>query len=166
MGILTTIGSAIGCTFGSRGPSGALLKVRYSPGYGDMIGAAYSTVLLKDSEGKWIMEVNEREDHSSPTHVTTYSVSEEDAASFEAFIREKRIYDLQNRKDSDEFITDYSPWGWRMEFANPDPDKKLPEYVDIRQYKKYSNSDLELINALREKFNSLKGQMISQRDEK
>ena len=163
MGILTALGSLFGC--GSKGPAGVLKSVRFSPGYSDMLGAARSTVLKKDADDKWIIEENAREDHSSPTHVTVYAVSEENVAAFEAFIRDKKVYDLPNRKDSDDFVTDYSPWGWRLEYTDPDSSKKTWEYVDIREYKKYSDSDYRLIKELREQFEGLKGEKISERDE-
>lgn len=164
MGILAAIGSVFGCGSG-KGPAGTLAVVRYSPGYSDMSGGAYSTVLKKDDDGRWIIEENEREDHSSPTHVIIYSVSEEDVAAFETFIREKKVYALQNRKDSDDFVTDYSPWGYRMEFKDMSDGKKTTEYVDISEYKKYSDSDYKLIKELRERLMGLKGEKISERHE-
>ncbi|MBR5337205.1 MAG: hypothetical protein IK152_04415 [Lachnospiraceae bacterium] len=165
MGLFAAIGSVFGAGSGISGSYGVLSEVRYSPGYSDMAGASYNTVLKKDSDGNWIMEVREREYHSAPTHITTYSVSSEDEASFEDFIRDKKVCDLQNRKDSDDFVTDYSPWGWRLEFEDSSSDHKTREYCDIREYKKYSNSDMELIGELRQYFLSLKGEKLSERDE-
>ena len=69
---------------------------------------------------------------------------------------------LSNRGDSDLFATDYSPWSYTLVFANPSPEDRKRVIVSFGQYKEYSDEDSELIKELSERFEALKGEVISE----
>ena len=114
-------------------------------------------MLKKDKDGKWIIESSDREAHSEPMKVTTYSVSEEALKKFEAFIKENNLISLSKRPASKDFVTDYSPWNFGIRLGKED--------YSIYQYKMYSKKDNVLIKELRDKFLELKGDVISEKEE-
>lgn len=65
---------------------------------------------------------------------------------------------LTKRKDCKEFITDYSPWSFRIVLEN----ESYGDSYDISQYKRYSKRDYSLLEKLREQFYNLRGRKISE----
>ncbi len=144
---------------------GGLKTVRYSPGYGDSNGGHHSTVLKRNDAGDWIIECTERVDFESPEIVTTYAVSAEDEQEFEAFIKERNVLALKDRKESDDFVTDYSPWGYSFNYDNSALGGGSYELYSFGEYQVYSNKDYELIKELKERLEGLKGEKISEVEE-
>ena len=149
---------------------GDLMTIWYQPGYGDMEGEYHNEVLRmakdeEDAPGKWVIESTDRENMNAPMIRCTYAVSEEDLSSFEAFLKESNIAGLANRKDSSDFITDYSPWSYSITFDNSSVGGKKSETYYITQYKEYSDADRELLAKLNENYNGLFGEQISKTEE-
>ena len=87
-------------------------------------------------------------------------------AAFEQFLNDKKILALENRKESDEFVTDYSPWGYSIIFDKSASGGKKMERHSIGQYKKYSDKDYKLLKELQQEFERLYGELISEVEEK
>ncbi|MCR4649849.1 MAG: hypothetical protein K5776_12310, partial [Lachnospiraceae bacterium] len=134
---------------------GEFKEFNYSPGYGDMNGGYHYMTLCHDDQSGWYVECTDREEFDLPTVVTVYSVTDEEAASFERFIRESEIVGLQDRKDSDDFVTDYHSWSYTFIFDNTSVGGEKRAYYSFGQYQKYSDRDYELIKELDEKFEDL-----------
>ena len=144
---------------------GDLTEFHYSPGYSDMDGASHSETLMKNDNGEWIIESWDQESWEDPMIVTVYSVSDEEFEIFEKFIKEQNICDLENRPDSDEFVTDYSSWGYGIEFDNTSIGGDKYERYNISEYKQYSDLDYEKLKALKSLFETIHGGIISQTEE-
>ena len=136
----------------------ALREIEYSPGYGDMRGKRHFERLSKNKAGEWIIISSVREYFDAPDVTTTYEVSAEAVAQFEDFLKKTKILSLANRKDSKMFITDYSPWSFRIVLENG----PYGDDYHISQYKRYSKRDYRLLEKLREQFYSLRGREISE----
>lgn len=139
-----------------------ILSISYSPGYGDMRGQYHKSALRKDENGSWTYVCSDREDHNSPTVTAVYGVSDEALERFEMFISEKSILSLQDRPKSDLFVTDYSPWSWRIDYEITSSGKTKREYCSIEEYHQYSEQDNELLKELKERFTSLRTEKISE----
>lgn len=118
--------------------------------------------LKKNEDGGWIIVSSNREYFDAPTVTTTYEVSEEAVAQFEDFLKKAKILSLAKRKDSKDFITDYSPWSFRIDLE----DGSYGDSYTISQYKRYSRRDYRLLEKLREQFYDLRGRKISEVTEK
>ncbi|MBO4505238.1 MAG: hypothetical protein J5728_02295 [Lachnospiraceae bacterium] len=132
-----------------------------SPGYCDMTGESHRSY-LRCNEGKWIIRSIDRAPGSRTEITTTYAVDTAAVAEFEAFIKENDICGLAGRKESGDFITDYSPWSCTIVFGKVGSRKSYR----FREYLEYTSKDLELIKELRERFERLKGRKISEKREK
>jgi hypothetical protein len=144
---------------------GEFKEFSYSPGYGDMNGTSIHETLRKDENGEWIIERRAREDFESPMIVTTYSVTDEDVKDFADFIIDNNVCGLENRPDSDLFITDYSAWDYGIEFDNSSIGGEKWEKYSIWEYKEYSDEDLALLEELDRKFEALHYNKISETEE-
>lgn len=142
-----------------------LVRVRFSPGYSDMTGAGHSVCLKKDGTGAWTMEYSDREDHSAPTVVTTYEVPPGAAEDFEKFLNKKRVPALDRRPESRDFATDYSPWGYGIEYEKTVAGKTVRCRCGLSQYRRYSKRDYALLNELGKRFEALRGRKISETTE-
>ena len=140
----------------------AIQGVRYSPGYGDMLGGYHGMTLGKDREGNWTFVSTDRETHDRPTVKTTYAVSAEAVARFEEFIITKKVLLLENRPKSDVFATDYSPWHWSFDYDKKSIGKLKREYCGFGEYQRYSKGDYPLLRELEERFLALRGEKISE----
>ena len=156
----------IGNKGGKKMELGELKSFSYSPGYGDMNGASHHERLSKDDAGEWIIESSDRDSFEEPMTITLYAVSEDAVKEFESFIKDKNVLSLMNRKDSDEFITDYSSWSYIFDFDNTSIGGSKWDYYTISQYKQYSKADYELLKKLDQQFEALHGDIISQEIEK
>ena len=143
-------------------PKGSLRSFSYSPGYCDMNGESHHDQLKKTKDGKWIYISIYRKEHGEPTITSTYSVSDNDVNKFESFIKEKKILSLTKRPKSSDFITDYSPWTYGIDFDCSASGGRTFESDNISQYRKYSNKDFALLKELDERFDKLKGELISE----
>ena len=143
-------------------PTGDLRSFVYHPGYGDMDGGYHVNSLEKDERGEWMIISRNRDSFGEPDIVTVYAVSPEDVHSFEAFLKEKKISSLADRRDSDFFVTDYSPWYYSVTFDSLSEGDSKHESYDIYEYKEYSDKDRKLIDEMRIRFNDLKGKVISE----
>lgn len=141
---------------------GSLKSFRYSPGYSDMLGASHSSLLEKNAEGAWIFVTSDREEHSGPETVITYSVSPEAASGFENFIKETNFVSLSTRRKSSDFITDYSPWSFSIEFDCYASGGSSCEYFSIGEIREYTAMDRDLIKQVLAKFNALKSEKLSE----
>ena len=139
-----------------------LHRTSYSPGYGDMLGGGHGITLRKDKDGNWNYICRDQEDHTSPTVTSVYAVSEEAVKELSEFILKKKIISLENRRDSDIFATDYSPWSWYIDYETTSFGKTKTEYCSIKEYREYTARDFELLKELRERFSALKGEKISE----
>ena len=146
-----------------KGRGGVTLsEFTYSPGYSDMRGARHCERLAKDADGAWTLVCEDRESFDAPTVVTTYAVSAEKAAEFEAFLLENKAASLADRGMSGDFACDYHPWEFRIVFENLSAEKRKRVYRSFDQYKKYSEEDEALIRATRERFRALRGEKLSE----
>lgn len=143
-----------------------LRECSYSPGYGDMRGEIHSEVLKKNEEGNWQIVCRDRESLNRPTLITTYDVSEEALADFEAFLEEKDVRSLTDREDSAFFLYDYSPWSYLFFFEKTEEGRPVLERYQIMQYKEYSDDDRKLLEELRQRFMDLRDEKISEGEEK
>ncbi len=141
--------------------AGDLISFIYHPGYSDMEGGRHSESLMKN-DGKWIIECIDRETFSDPVKITAYAVSDEKLTEFESFIKDENILALTERKESDTFVTDYSPWSYSITFDNTALGGGSYESYSIREFMEYSDSDKELLKELGERFKALRGKMISE----
>ena len=136
-----------------------LRKFAYSPGYCDMRGASHSACLMKNEDGKWIITASDREHFGEPRVITTYAVTDEAAAEFEAFILDNNVPSLARRLKSKTFATDYSPWSYSIYLDTGSGGSK--DY-DITQYRIYSPRDKKLLDELTRRFEALKTDKISE----
>ena len=141
-----------------RTAGATLREFIYSPGYCDMLGAFHRQTLKKTPDGGWEIEREDREEHSSPTEVTTFRVEKEKVASFAALLGGKAVRSLAKRPKSREFVTDYSPWYMEIAFE-PEPGKSRSEKdcLSISQYRRYSEKDRRTLEAVKAAFEALKG---------
>ncbi len=144
---------------------GKLIGFQFSPGYSDMEGGYHNESLEKNEDGEWVIVSRDRETHSEPETVTVYAVSEEALKDFEAFIIDNNIVKLERRKDSDLFMTDYSPWRYSITFDDSSVGGDGYKIYNIEEYTNYSNRDYDLIKKMSEKFKDLHGEVISQTTE-
>ncbi|MCR5651694.1 MAG: hypothetical protein K6F86_10995 [Lachnospiraceae bacterium] len=142
--------------------AGSLISFEYHPGYGDMSGAYHSESLAVDEKGNRIIVCRDCETFMEPVSVRTYAVTDDQFDVFESFIRERNILDLANRKDSDLFVTDYSPWEFVLVFDNSSVGGKAYETYHISEYKEYSGRDKELLKELSDRFHDLRGELLSE----
>ena len=140
-----------------------LMSIDYHPGYGDMNGESHYNSLMKDASGQWIIESSDCEDHSSPMVITDYGLTEEDITGLELFIQSAEFDTMQNRPDSDLFITDYSSWSFTINYK----DLNTGDVISVRleEYKEYTDEDYALIKEFFKRFNGLKNNVISQYEE-
>ena len=144
---------------------GELKEFRYRPGYSDMDGGYHSDVLYKGDDGKWIIESRNRSSMSDPTVVTKYVVGYDSEIEFEAYLKSSDIPSLENRKDSDLFVTDYTPWHYTIVFElQTDKGIEIQEF-DLDEYKEYSDKDYSLIKSMKTQFDMLKSNKISEETE-
>ena len=141
---------------------GSFLEVYHSPGYGDMNGQSHSESLKKNKDGKWTISSCDRDSFRDPLVETVYSVSEDAVKSFLIFINQKNILSLTDRKKSDLFVTDYSQWRWDFSFADSAVGKR-PELYQLWEYKEYSDADKKLLKELEDRFEGLRGAVISKK---
>ena len=143
-------------------PVGEFKGFNYSPGYGDMDGTSIHESLYQNDDGDWIIERRAREDFESPMIVTTYLLTEADVNDFAAFIKDNNVCGLEDRPDSDLFITDYSAWSYSIAFDNTSVGGDSRVTYSIWEYKEYSDEDLALLNKLDQKFDDLHYNKISE----
>lgn len=141
---------------------GELISLTYHPGYADEEGGRHNESLTKTNDGEWIIECLDQETHDEPATIKTYAVSDDDVERFEAFIKDNNVLALTDRKDSDDFVTDYSPWSYSIIFENSSIGGDDYETFSIDEFKKYSDADSELLKKLRKQFESLRGEVISE----
>ncbi|MCR4656181.1 MAG: hypothetical protein K5770_08140 [Lachnospiraceae bacterium] len=141
---------------------GYLKEFEYSPGYSDMRGACHYESLRKNDKGEWVIISRDREDIANPTIVTTYAVSTESLSEFEAFLTEKAVISLADRKESNDFATDYSPWSFSIIYDKSSGGGNKRETYRIEEYKKYSDADYKLIEEIKQEFKALRGKKISE----
>ena len=151
--------------FGKSGNAGKLMSFSYSPGYSDMMGAYHRDSLEKNDDGKWVFVCSNRECHSDPTAVATYSVSQESASEFEEYIKSVNLIRLSKRPKSNIFATDYSPWSYSVVFDCSEVGGSGYDDYSIGEYKVYSPSDMKLLKEASDRFYSLKGELISEKEE-
>ncbi|MCR5410135.1 MAG: hypothetical protein K6E90_04055 [Lachnospiraceae bacterium] len=145
---------------------GELTGFSYHPGYGDMDGAYHFQSLEKNEDGDWVIIVSDKDNFSEPLIIRTYEVSDEAFEDFESFIKENNILALSDRKDSDLFVTDYTPWYYSFSFDNTSVGGDSRESYSIEEYKEYSDKDQELLEKLDTRIKNLRGKMISEVEEK
>lgn len=152
--------------FGSKkGNAGHLSSFRYSPGYCDMRGESHQCELKKNDGGAWVFISRDRDCHSDPFSVMTYSVSPESASEFEEYIKKINFISLSKRLKSSDFVTDYSPWHFTVVFDCSEIGGSSYDDYGISQYRIYSPMDQKLLKEVKEKFYALKGELISETTE-
>ena len=152
--------------FGSKkGNAGHLSSFRYSPGYCDMRGESHQCELKKNDDGAWVFISRDRDCHSNPFSVMTYSVSPESASEFEEYIKKINFISLSKRLKSSDFVTDYSPWHFTVVFDCSEIGGSSYDDYGISQYRIYSPMDQKLLKEVKEKFYALKGELISETTE-
>ena len=140
-------------------------RISYSPGYGDMLGGYHASTLKKDKDGIWTFVCSDRETHDRPTVTATYAVSADAVSQFEKFVNDNKIISLEGHPKSDLFATDYSPWGWSIDYEITSFGKTKREYCSFGEYKRYSARDYELLKELEKRFTALRGEKISEQIE-
>ena len=139
-----------------------LLEFSYSPGYCDMCGELHHSELRKNEDGEWQIETRDRSEFGEPMLTTIYAVSAEAVERFETFLREKKVLSLEKRRDSKEFVTDYSPWHYIITYGKMIEGRMRKDFHSIRQYKRYSPKDYALLKELNQRFDELYGEKISE----
>ncbi len=138
-----------------------LLSLEYKPGYSDMMGGYYREWLDQDENGGWRLTTRERDIWRGPETTTVYEVSPEAIAGFEDFLAENEIFSLRYREPDGLFITDYSPWSYQFRYSSGPEDGGKVKHCDLEQCRKYSAEDLKLLNELEERFEALRGKVLS-----
>ena len=133
--------------------------------YGDMDGKSIHESLYQNDDGDWIIERRAREDFESPMIVTTYLLTEADVNDFASFIKDNNVCGLEDRPDSDLFITDYSAWDYGIEYDNTSVGGDRWVTYSIWEYKEYSDEDMALLDELDKRFKDLHYNMISEIEE-
>lgn len=152
--------------FGSKkGNAGHLRSFSYSPGYCDMTGESHSSELKKNDAGEWVFICRDRDVHSDPFTILTYSVSSGSASEFEEYIKKINFISLSKRLKSNEFVTDYSPWHFTVVFDCSEIGGSSYDDYGISQYRVYSPMDQKLMKEVKERFYALKGELISEATE-
>ena len=152
--------------FGSKkGNAGHLSSFRYSPGYCDMRGESHQCELKKNDDGAWVFISRDRDCHSDPFTVLTYSVSLERASEFEEYIKKINFISLSKRLKSKDFVTDYSPWNYCVVFDCSSIGGDSYDDYSISQFRIYTPADQKLIKEVNERFLALKGDLISETTE-
>lgn len=147
--------------FGSKkGNAGSLRSFRYSPGYCDMTGEYHQSELKKNDEGEWVFVCRDRDSHSDPFTILTYSVSSKSASEFEEYIKKINFISLSKRLKSKDFITDYSPWHFSVVFDCSEIGGSSYDEYSIYQYRIYSPADRKLMDEAEKRFYDLKGELI------
>ena len=146
-------------------PVGEFKGFNYSPGYGDMDGKSIHESLYQNDDGDWIIERRARQDFESPMIVTTYLLTEADVNDFAAFIKDNNVCGLEDRPDSDLFITDYSAWDYGFEYDNTSVGGERWVTYSVWEYKEYSDEDMALLDELDKKFKDLHYNQISEVEE-
>ena len=141
---------------------GKLVEFTYRPGYGDMEGGYHSETLKRGDDGRWIIECRDQETHSDPTIVTTYQVGTDSETYFEAFIKTEYIPEYSNRKASDDFVTDYSPWSYYMVFEKDTGSGTELQEFTLNEFREYSDEEYTNIKTMKSLFQSLKNTKISE----
>jgi Predicted Zn-dependent hydrolases of the beta-lactamase fold len=131
-----------------------------------MDGESHYESLEKNENGQWVIISRDKENMGEPMIETTYEVSDEAVKGFDTFIRDKNILSLQNRKDSDEFITDYSSWNYSFTYDNSSIGGDSWEMYSLGQYKVYSDEDFKLLKELDKQFQDMHGKKLSEVVEK
>ena len=135
---------------------GMLRSFIYCPGYCDMRGAIHREELSMTEKGDWIITCADREDCNDPLARTVYPVSTEAVERFEAYILENNIADLSNRKESNDFVTDYCPWYYEINYDMSSSGGSSLECIKIVEFRMYSAQDRELLKAFVQQYKSLK----------
>ena len=141
---------------------GELTEFKYHPGYSDMNGGYHCMTLKKEESGDWVIVSEDQDTFSAPTVVTTYAATEEGVSAFAEFIKDNNFVALVNRKDSDDFVYDYSPWSYTLVFDNSSIGGNSRETYFITQYKEYPDKDYDLMKELDTRFDDLRGEVISE----
>ena len=143
----------------------SLHRLSYSPGYGDMLGQYESSTLRKTPDGGWTLACTRREHHDLPKVTATYAVDHRAVAELAAYIVENRILSLEKRPQSNLFVTDYHPWCWYMDYDATTFGKRERKYWRIEEHQLYSTRDYKLLNELRQRFEALRGEKLSETTE-
>ena len=139
-----------------------LKSMYYAPGYSDMRGGGHSASLKQTKDGEWILVCKDREYYNAPTYVITYRVTPEAIGEFEDFLRKKRIPALSARPKSRLFATDYHPWSYSIEYSRSLFGREKTEDRSLEEYRLYSRRDYKLLKELKERFQALKKEKISE----
>ncbi|MBR6257547.1 MAG: hypothetical protein IKR23_09230 [Lachnospiraceae bacterium] len=137
--------------------------IYYHPGYGDMNGESHNRSLFKDDNGDWYIESSDCEGIGEPFITTIYEVSQEDIVDFSLFLQSAKFDTMENRPDSDLFMTDYSPWNVSIAYKDNNTGEKVS--IRLEEYKEYSNADYRLLDEFFMRFKALEGDIISQEEE-
>lgn len=143
----------------------SLHRLSYSPGYGDMLGQYESSTLEKTPDGGWTLACTRRERHDLPKVTATYAVDHRAVAELMTFIADNNILSLENRPQSNLFVTDYHPWCWYMDYDATTFGKRERKYWRIEEHQRYSTRDYKLLNELRQRFEALRGEKLSETTE-
>ena len=172
MGLMVFLSSLFGCRV--QKPSEDEAKVNderlkgieleyydHRPGYNYMNGC-YFYDTLRQIDKRWVIQSYSCEAAGEPLTITTYAVLADKLIAFDDFIREKDVVSLEQRGDSNNFVTDYSPWEYAICFkkASPDDERRSMFYLD--EYKEYSDEDYALLEELDKKFEEMKGSIIGE----
>lgn len=139
-----------------------ILRMYYSPGYGDMLGGYHYMTLEKDKNGKWTLSSEDREEHGSPKIKSVYAVDADAFADFERFVEERKVLSLERRPKSSIFVTDYSPWRFFISYYKTSFGKEKLCSCTLDEYKRYGKRDFDLIDELKRRFVALYREKISE----
>ncbi|WP_026511817.1 hypothetical protein [Butyrivibrio sp. LC3010] len=148
-----------------RAKSIALMGYEHAKGSSSMAGDCHFEMLMKDKEGIWTITTYERDSYEEPVIATTYSVRAAKLIEFDAFIKESGVLELAEREDSNDFITDYTPWYYTIRIDDQTTGDNNSARYNIEEYKEYSDEDYDLLKELDEKFSDLYGKKISEKKE-
>ncbi len=170
MGIMAMAAVFLGCSSVPKDSAEDIEKAKsldlksyvHSAGRNDMAGGCHQEFLMKDKDGIWTITCYDSECYEEPIIVTTYSVRAAKLIEFDAFIKERSVLELADREDSDNFITDYSPWYYSIGICDLSSGDSRGENYKLEEYKVYSEEDYELLKELDQKFADVYGKKISE----
>lgn len=141
---------------------GPLLGFTYSPGYSDMEGGYHYESLECTDAGNYVLITHDQDSFDAPEIITTYAVTEVQWQEFCDYLLENDVADMSNRRDTDDFALDWSPWHYTVIYDDSAYDGTGYDTYGFGQYKAYSDHDYDVMKELDRMLKDMKQNMISQ----
>ncbi|MCR5509769.1 MAG: hypothetical protein K6F54_02245 [Lachnospiraceae bacterium] len=140
-----------------------LIQYDFYPGCNTMAGDWGYETLRRDTDGRWGIVSYKRDGISAPLVITTYAVEKDDLIRFDAFLKERDILSLEEREESNDFMTDYNPWSYVITLKDPATGDR--DIHKLEEYRVYSQDDYSAIKEMDQLFADIHGKVLSRETE-